>query len=133
DARWSPGPTGVGVTGRDHYLSVSNASVTFDSGKAGFTPGIGTAVAVVYLDSGSFTVTVDGGIARPVTGTGTGAVKRFEVRGLPAGTHVVKVQASQAPVSVVGAEVFAASGFSAGTVAQGRSGLTGGRQQDWSA
>lgn len=133
DARWSPGPNGVGVQAKGHYVNVTNSSVTFNSAAKNFTSVAGTAVGVTYIDASDFKVSIDGGAAVTVKGTKTGKVMRYNKTGLTNKAHTVKVAvAFGANAKIVGAEVYSPKGISAHNVAQGGSGVTGGKQDDWS-
>ncbi len=133
DARWSPGPNNVSVIAKGHYVQISNATLTFDSARTGFTPVAGDTVAVTYLDAGTIQVIVDARPAVKLIGGNSGAVKRYVVSGLPRTPHKVVVKAGfGATGKVVGAEVYQQRGISAHNVAQGGSGVTGDVQKDWS-
>ncbi len=133
DARWSPGPNGVGVQARGHYINVTNSSATFDSAAKGFTPVAGNTVAISYYDSGTFKVSIDGGAAITVTGTKTGTIKRFVKTGLANKAHKVKISVSfGVSTQIIGAEVYSNKGIAAHNIAQGGSGVTGDTQDDWS-
>lgn len=132
DKRWSPAPNGIGVKANGHYVTVSNASVTFNSGASGFTPTPGDSVAITYLDTSAFTVSVDGGAKVKIPGTNTGQVRRWVKTGLTHKTHTIKVAAGfGAKARIVGGEVYT-KGIQASNVAQGGSQVTGGAQDDWS-
>lgn len=133
DARWSPTTNGVGIQAKGHYVNVTNSSFTFDSAAKNFTPVTGTAIAVTYFDSGTFKVSIDGGAAITVTGTKTGAIKRFVKTGLANKAHKVKIAVGfGVNTQIIGAEVYQNKGISASNVAQGGSGVTGDTQDDWS-
>lgn len=133
DARWSPTTNGVGIQAKGHYVNVTNSSFTFDSAAKNFTPVTGTAVAITYFDSGTFKVSIDGGAAITVTGTKTGAIKRFVKTGLANKAHKVKIGVGfGVNTQIIGAEVYQNRGISASNVAQGGSGVTGDTQDDWS-
>ena len=133
DGRWSPGPNGVGVQAKGHYVNVTNSSVTFNSAAKNFTPVTGTAVGVSYFDGGDFKVSIDGGAAVTVKGGKTGKIMRYSKTGLANKAHTVKIGVGfGVSVQVVGAEVYSPKGIIASNVAQGGSGVTGDKQDDWS-
>lgn len=133
DKRWTPGPNGVGVQAKGHFIQITNASATFSSAATGFTTITGDTVAVVYIDSDPFTVSVDGKAKISVPGGRTGTVKRWELGGLPLAKHTVKIAAPSGKVAkIVGAEVFQRRGVSAHNVAEGGTRVTGNTADDWS-
>ncbi len=133
DARWSPGPNGISVQPKGHFVQVVNTTLTFDSAKAGFTPVTGDAVAVMYIDAGSIQVSVDAQPFVVVPGGNTGAVRRYQVTGLARTTHKIRIKTGLGVTGrIIGAEVYQQRGISAHNVAQGGSGVTGNVQKDWS-
>lgn len=133
DSRWSPTTNGVGIQAKGHYVNVTNSSFTFDSAAKGFTPISGNAVAVTYLDSGTFKVSIDGGLAVTIKGTKTGKVMRYMKTGLANKPHKVKISVGfGVSTHIVGAEVYSGKGIAANNIAQGGSGVTGDKQDDWS-
>ncbi len=133
DGRWSPAPNGIGVQAKGHFVQVSNATLTFNSAAAKFTPVSGDTVAVMYIDAGNFAVSIDGKAFVTVPGGKTGVVKRYAVAGLANTPHKVAIRTGLGvSAKIVGAEVYQQRGISAHNVAQGGSGVTGNTQKDWS-
>ncbi|MBK2547019.1 SGNH/GDSL hydrolase family protein [Klebsiella variicola] len=82
----NPPPYGCGPDGNGYY---NNNTV----GSLDWTGITATDLSVFYYDgSGSFTITIDGGVPITINGGNTGVAKKYDISGLSATAHSVTIQ-----------------------------------------
>jgi lysophospholipase L1-like esterase len=122
DTQWV---LGSGFTANTLFAAWSGTGKT-----ATFTSARNGTVATVYYfnNSGTFTVTIDGGSPVTVTPTGAQSTGTYQVTGLSNATHTVLITSSSSTGYIIGVSVNQAAGIQVNTA-----GASGTKTTDWIA